>query len=128
MPPPANGREEPHGASQASPARDEIEPLDAELRRLHVTVPRRLLERLQAARDARSHARDEGRSQWPPHDGGVCGATCRVEVDHLHRKARGGPPALGNLRLRCQPHDLETARRAFGEAWMGRFGGRRGAG
>jgi len=167
------------------PPRDEIEPLDADLRRLHVTVPRRLLEKLEAARDARSHARpnastaalleealdlllsrearrrgltarrrrrapeaparpadpdhvpaeiraavwtrDEGRCQWPLHVGGICGATCRVEVDHVHPKARGGPPSLANLRLLCKPHNLEAARQAFGEAWMGRYRRRRDA-
>jgi 5-methylcytosine-specific restriction endonuclease McrA len=36
--------------------RDEIEPLDAQLARLHVTVSRRLLEKLEAAKDALAHA------------------------------------------------------------------------
>jgi hypothetical protein len=36
--------------------RDEAEPLDADLRRLHVTVSRRLLEKLDRARDGLSHA------------------------------------------------------------------------
>jgi hypothetical protein len=38
------------------PPRDEIEPLDARLSRLHVTVSRRLLEKLDAAKDALAHA------------------------------------------------------------------------
>jgi 5-methylcytosine-specific restriction endonuclease McrA len=38
------------------PPRDEIEPLDAQLSRLHVTVSRRLLEKLEAAKDALAHA------------------------------------------------------------------------
>jgi hypothetical protein len=38
------------------PPRDEIEPLDAPLARLHVTVSRRLLEKLDAAKDALAHA------------------------------------------------------------------------
>jgi hypothetical protein len=38
------------------PPRDEIEPLDAQLARLHVTVSRRLLEKLDAAKDALAHA------------------------------------------------------------------------
>jgi hypothetical protein len=43
--------------SAASPARrDEIEPLTADLRRLHVTVSRRFLAKLDAARDALSHS------------------------------------------------------------------------
>jgi hypothetical protein len=37
------------------PPRDEIEPLDAQLARLHVTVSRRLLEKLDAAKDALAH-------------------------------------------------------------------------
>jgi 5-methylcytosine-specific restriction endonuclease McrA len=36
--------------------RDEIEPLDAQLARLHVTVSRRLLGKLEAAKDALAHA------------------------------------------------------------------------
>lgn len=39
-----------------APPRDSIEPLDAELSRLHITVSRGLLEKLEAARDALSHA------------------------------------------------------------------------
>jgi 5-methylcytosine-specific restriction endonuclease McrA len=38
------------------PPRDEIEPLDAQLSRLHVTVSNRLLEKLEAAKDALAHA------------------------------------------------------------------------
>ena len=37
-------------------ARNEVEPLTAELRRLHVTVSRRVIEKLEAARDGLSHA------------------------------------------------------------------------
>jgi hypothetical protein len=50
--PPANS---PRSAS--SLPRDATEPLTADLRRLHVTVTRRFLEKLDAARDALSHAR-----------------------------------------------------------------------
>ena len=38
------------------PAPMTVEPLDAELARVHMTVPRRLLEKLEAARDALSHS------------------------------------------------------------------------
>jgi 5-methylcytosine-specific restriction endonuclease McrA len=44
----------PTSAPQAP--RSEVVPLTADLRRLHLTVPRRLLEKLDAARDALSHA------------------------------------------------------------------------
>ncbi len=40
----------------AAPARDSAEPLDAASSRLHVTVSRRFLQKLEAARDALSHA------------------------------------------------------------------------
>jgi hypothetical protein len=42
--------------SPPEPPRDEIQPLDAQLARLHVTVSRRLLEKLEAAKDALAHA------------------------------------------------------------------------
>jgi 5-methylcytosine-specific restriction endonuclease McrA len=44
------------GQVPPEPPRDEIEPLDAQLARLHVTVSRRLLEKLEAAKDALAHA------------------------------------------------------------------------
>jgi 5-methylcytosine-specific restriction endonuclease McrA len=43
-----------------APPRDSVEPLDGELARLHVTVPRRLLEKLEAAKDALGHVCPEG--------------------------------------------------------------------
>jgi hypothetical protein len=46
--------------AEPSPARDDrpvIEPLTADLARLHVTVPRRLLSKLDRARDALSHSK-----------------------------------------------------------------------
>ena len=42
------------------PPRDSVEPLDAELSRLHVTVSRRFLEKLEAAKDALGHACPSG--------------------------------------------------------------------
>jgi 5-methylcytosine-specific restriction endonuclease McrA len=48
-------------AHVAPPARRDVaEPLTADLRRLHVTVTRRFIEKLEAARDALSHARPRG--------------------------------------------------------------------
>jgi hypothetical protein len=44
-----------HPARAAAP-RDDVEPLTADLRRLHVTVSRRLLDKIDAARDGLSHA------------------------------------------------------------------------
>ncbi len=47
-------------APVAQPPRDSVEPLDAELSRLHVTVFRRFLEKLEAAKDALGHACPSG--------------------------------------------------------------------
>ena len=46
-------------APSSQEERERVEPLDADLRRLHITVPRRLLEKIAAARDALSHARPD---------------------------------------------------------------------
>jgi hypothetical protein len=43
------------------PPRESVEPLDAELARVHVTVSRRFLEKLDAAKDALAHACPGGR-------------------------------------------------------------------
>jgi hypothetical protein len=44
-------------AAAPAPACEDVKPLDAERARLHVTVSRRFLEKLEAAKDALSHAR-----------------------------------------------------------------------
>jgi 5-methylcytosine-specific restriction endonuclease McrA len=147
-----------------------VEPLDADLRRLHPTVSRRLLDKVAAAKVALSHARpcatteevleaaldlllerrarakalvkrprasrpappdappraipaaverevrlrDAHRCQWPVDGGGVCGATWRVELDHVVPVAQGGPSTASNLRLLCEPHNGLAARLALG--------------
>jgi hypothetical protein len=53
----ANSRAEVRGSlPQPQRERPLVEPVTAELRRLHITVPRRLLDKLAAARDALSHS------------------------------------------------------------------------
>jgi hypothetical protein len=47
----------------APPPRDSVEPLDAELSRLHVTVSRRFLAKLEAAKDALGHACPAGSAE-----------------------------------------------------------------
>jgi 5-methylcytosine-specific restriction endonuclease McrA len=46
----------------SEPPRDEIEPLDAQLSRLHITVDRELLQLLEAAKDAFAHSFPSGRA------------------------------------------------------------------
>jgi 5-methylcytosine-specific restriction endonuclease McrA len=66
-------------------------------------------------------SRDEGRCQWPTHDGASCGSTWQVEIDHVRPRARGGSPAPANLRLLCRFHNDLAARQSYGDAWMDRF-------
>ena len=147
-----------------------VEPLDADLRRLHLTVSKRLLDKVAAAKVALSHARpgasteevleaaldllleqrararslvrrsraskpaqagasarsvpaeverevrlrDQHRCQWPLDSGGICGATWRVELDHVLPVAQGGQATPANLRLLCEPHNKLAARLALG--------------
>jgi hypothetical protein len=168
--------EPPAGAAPRSAA----EPLTADLRRLHVTVSKRFMEKLEAARDALSHShpgadvetlleegldllleraakrrglvkkprarksrpsdadranlryvpadvsrevfiRDEGRCQWGTADGGICGSTHRVELDHVLPVARGGRSTVANLRILCGFHNDLAAREAYGDCWMDQF-------
>ena len=162
------------------PPRAEAQPLTADLRRLHVTVSKRFMEKLEAARDALSHShpgadvetlleagldllldraakrrglvkkpraakpsaasaepenprqvpaavsrevflRDSGRCQWKMADGGICGSTHRVELDHVLPVGRGGRATVENLRVLCGPHNDLAAREAYGDDWMNQF-------
>ena len=47
-------------------------------------------------------ARDEARCQWPTHDGSICGATVKLEVDHITPRGRGGPSTVANCRILCK--------------------------
>jgi hypothetical protein len=65
--------------------------------------------------------RDGGRCQWPTADGGICGSTHRVELDHIIPVGRGGRPTVVNLRVLCDLHNDVAARQVYGGAWMDRF-------
>jgi 5-methylcytosine-specific restriction endonuclease McrA len=171
----------PHAAQ-----RTVAQPLTADAHRLHVTVSKRFLSKLEAARDALSHShpgaaaeeileagldllleraarrrglvkkprtvtsppaesadarnprqvpaavrrevftRDEGKCQWAMADGGICGSTHRVELDHILPVGKGGKPTVANLRVLCDFHNDLAAREAYGDAWMDRFTRRAG--
>jgi 5-methylcytosine-specific restriction endonuclease McrA len=170
---------EPEVRPAPTPApRSDAQPLTADLRRLHVTVSKRFMDKLEAARDALSHShcgadvetileagldlvieraarrkglvkrpraqakpvaddrdprqvpaavrrevflRDGGRCCWPTADGGICGSTHRVELDHIIPVARGGKSTFANLRVLCHAHNALAARQVYGTAWMARF-------
>ncbi len=175
----------PAPAGPRPPAPSSVEPLTADLRRLHVTVSKRFVEKLEAARDALSHSlpgadvetlleagldllidraakrrglvkkprapqprpveaereaprhvpaavsrevflRDEGRCQWPTADGGICGSTHRVQLDHVVPVGRGGRSTVDNLRILCATHNDLAAREVYGGAWMDQFTRREG--
>jgi hypothetical protein len=188
-----------------------VEPKTAELSRVHVTVPRRLLEKLAAARDALSHsnpnatdaevlevgldliierhrkrrgigakprkpvvepeatsapkataargvtavpavtaalevtpdappppprgrsrrvpaevwravwARDGGHCVWPLENGGVCGSTHKLQLDHLDGWALGGATTVERCRILCERHNDRHARELYGDELMNRY-------
>jgi hypothetical protein len=165
--------------ARAAP-RSAAAPLTADLRRLHVTVSKRFMEKLEAARDALSHShpgadvetlleegldllleraarrrglvkkprarksrpsdservnpryvpaevsrevflRDDGRCRWKTADGGICGSTHRVQLDHVVPAARGGRSTVANLRILCAFHNDLAAREAYSDCWMDQF-------
>ncbi len=65
--------------------------------------------------------RDGGKCTWPLADGGTCGATIRLQVDHVVPRGKGGPSTVDNCRILCQSHNLEAARQAYGDAHMDLF-------
>jgi len=65
--------------------------------------------------------RDEGKCTWPLADGGVCGSTVRLEVDHVVPRGRGGSSTADNCRILCQAHNLEAARQVYGDDHMDLF-------
>jgi hypothetical protein len=162
------------------------EPLTADLTRVHITVPRRVIEKLAAAKAALSHShpnatdadvlevglgliiqrhakrrgigaiprketpdrsapagtpplpakrsrhvpaavwravweRDKGCCAWPLEGGGVCGSTRLVELDHVDGWALGGDTTVERCRLLCRPHQVEHARRLYGDEVMDRY-------
>ncbi|MCX5730869.1 MAG: HNH endonuclease, partial [Deltaproteobacteria bacterium] len=62
--------------------------------------------------------RDQGKCQWKLADGGVCGATVRLEIDHVVPRGRGGLSTVENCRILCRAHNIEAARQVYGDAHM----------
>jgi hypothetical protein len=65
--------------------------------------------------------RDQGKCQWKLADGGVCGATTRLEIEHVVPRGKGGPSTVSNTRVLCKPHNLEAARQVYGDAHINLF-------
>jgi hypothetical protein len=47
-----------------------------------------------------------------------CRETGGLELDHIDPHARGGPPTVENLRLRCRAHNALAAEHEFGRDFM----------
>ncbi len=78
--------------------------MPAQVSRLHLTVTRELLSKIEAAQLALSHARP--------------GATI---ADLIRPKAMGGETTVANTRLLCERHNQLAARQVFGEKLMSRY-------
>ncbi len=66
-------------------------------------------------------SRDAGSCAWIGPDGRRCGSKWRLELDHIHPAALGGPSTLENIRLLCKAHNKLHAEQRFGRAHMAQF-------
>jgi 5-methylcytosine-specific restriction endonuclease McrA len=62
--------------------------------------------------------RDGARCSYVDASGQRCRETGCLELDHVDPHARGGPPTVENLRLRCRSHNALTAEYEFGRDFM----------
>lgn len=80
-------------------ARDSLDPLPTKLR-------------------DRVLARDGGRCTFVGPGGHQCGATRRLEVDHIIPRGKGGETTAENLRTLCRAHNQFEADKAYGRKFM----------
>ena len=64
------------------------------------------------------YVRDEGRCTFCAEDGRRCSERRLPQLDHVVPHAKGGGATAANLRLRCRPHNLHTARAHFGKEYI----------
>ena len=64
------------------------------------------------------HERDGEQCTFVDERGKRCPETRRLELDHAEGFARGAPHTVDSLRLRCKPHNLGSAERMYGRAFM----------
>ena len=97
----------------SEPRRDVTDPLTAELSRLHLTVTRDLLAKVEAARLALSHS----------HSGATIADILEIGAEAAlarETKGKGGPTTVENLRVLCERHNQYAARLAYGDELMSR--------
>lgn len=62
--------------------------------------------------------RDEACCAYVSPDGKRCGSTYKLQFHHIHPAARGGPPTVENISLRCEAHNQYHAEKDFGRDFM----------
>jgi hypothetical protein len=62
--------------------------------------------------------RDRGQCTFVGDTGHRCGASTRLEFDHVEPVARGGRATVETIRLRCRAHNQFEAERVFGAGFM----------
>ena len=65
--------------------------------------------------------RDGGRCAYPLENGGVCGSTHQLELDHREGFALGAGTTPEECRIVCRPHQDVHARRLYGDDLMNRY-------
>jgi 5-methylcytosine-specific restriction endonuclease McrA len=61
--------------------------------------------------------RDQGKCTYIDlKSGRQCGSTSFIEIDHIIPHALGGKTTIENLRLYCKTHNLEAARKTYGDS------------
>jgi hypothetical protein len=66
-------------------------------------------------------ARDGGHCVWPLQDGGVCGSTHKLQLDHIDGWALGGETTAERCRILCEGHNDRHARELYGDELMNRY-------
>jgi hypothetical protein len=72
--------------------------------------------------------RDKGCCAWPLENGGVCGSTRQIELDHIDGWALGADTAVEKCRILCRFHQDLSARRLYGDDLMNNYTRPKGGG
>jgi 5-methylcytosine-specific restriction endonuclease McrA len=65
--------------------------------------------------------RDGGRCAFPLENGGVCGSTHQLELDHVRGFALGAGTTVDECQILCRGHQDVSARQLYGDELMDRY-------
>jgi len=108
------------GAVEPAHERTRKSPADAD-RVTAIGKPKKVRQPIAAEVRRQVWRRDEGCCAWIGPDGRRCGSKWRLELDHIHPAALGGPSTLDNMRVLCRAHNSFHAEHTFGCAHMAQF-------